>query len=93
MAEISAVAFAIMAGVSILLQVFKYTTKDKVPVNYYPLIAMFLGIVVALGTILVPELRVEYDLSIPALIVAGGVAGLSASGFYDLIAKTNKKDK
>ena len=47
---------------------------------------MLIGIAVAIVANLIPEL--ELNISWLGLIVAGGIAGLSASGLYDLTDKT-----
>lgn len=79
------VATAITVGVSILLEVVKQTVGG-IDNRYLPLVAMLLGVVVAVVANLIPEL--ELNVSWLGLIVAGGIAGLSASGLYDLTDKT-----
>lgn len=90
MESIIVVAMAITVGVTTLLEVVKHTFTS-LNVKYYPLIALVLGVVVAVATDYIPELN--HELSLPALIVAGAIAGLSASGFYDLTVKPMKNDK
>ena len=89
MESIIVVSMAITVGVTTLLEVVKHTFTS-LNVKYYPLIALVLGIIIAVGTDYIPELN--HELSLPALIVAGAIAGLSASGFYDLTVKPMKKE-
>ena len=79
------VAIAITVGVSVLLEVVKQTVGG-INSRYLPLVAMLLGVVVAVVANLIPEL--ELNISWLGLIVAGGIAGLSASGLYDLTDRT-----
>ena len=90
MESIIVVSMAITVGVTTLLEVVKHTFTS-LNVKYYPPIALVLGVVIAVGTDYIPELN--HELSLPALIVAGAIAGLSASGFYDLTVKPMKNDK
>lgn len=85
MEAIIGVAISITVGVSVLLEVVKQTVGG-ISERYLPLVAMILGVVVALVANLIPEL--ELNISWLGLIVAGGIAGLSASGLYDLTDKT-----
>lgn len=79
------VAIAITVGVSVLLEVVKQTVGG-IDNRYLPLVAMLLGVVVAVVANLIPEL--ELNISWLGLVVAGGIAGLSASGLYDLTDRT-----
>lgn len=79
------VAIAITVGVSVLLEVVKQTVGG-INNRYLPLVAMLLGVAVAIVANLIPEL--ELNISWLGLIVAGGIAGLSASGLYDLTDRT-----
>ena len=90
MESIIVVSMSITVGVTTLLEVVKHTFTS-LNVKYYPLIALVLGIIIAVGTDYIPELN--HELSLPGLIVAGAIAGLSASGFYDLTVKPMKNDK
>ena len=85
MESIFGVAIGITVGVSVLLEVVKQTVGG-VNERYLPLVAMILGVIVAVVANLIPEL--ELNISWLGLIVAGGIAGLSASGLYDLTDKT-----
>lgn len=85
MEAIIGVAISITVGVSVLLEVVKQTVGG-ISERYLPLVAMLLGVIVALVANLIPEL--ELNISWLGLVVAGGVAGLSASGLYDLTDKT-----
>lgn len=85
MEAIIGVAIAITVGVSVLLEVVKQTVGG-INNRYLPLVAMLLGVAVALVASLIPEL--DLNLSWLGLIVAGGIAGLSASGLYDLTDRT-----
>ena len=85
MEAIIGVAISITVGVSVLLEVVKQTVGG-ISERYLPLVAMLLGVVVAVVANLIPEL--ELNISWLGLIVAGGIAGLSASGLYDLTDKT-----
>lgn len=85
MESIIGVAITITVGVSVLLEVVKHTVGG-INNRYMPLIAMLLGVVVAVVANLIPEL--DLNISWLGLIVAGGIAGLSASGLYDLTDKT-----
>ena len=85
MEAIIGVAISITVGVSVLLEVVKQTVGG-INERYLPLVSMLLGVVVAIVANLIPEL--ELNISWLGLIVAGGIAGLSASGLYDLTDKT-----
>ena len=85
MEAIFGVAIGITVGVSVLLEVVKQTVGG-INERYLPLVSMLLGVVVAVVANLIPEL--ELNISWLGLIVAGGIAGLSASGLYDLTDKT-----
>lgn len=80
-------ALALATGTAIVLEIIKKVFE--VNTKYFPLIAVVAGIVIALVTYFVPEIKM--DLSIPALIIAGAISGASASGMYDLVAKNPKK--
>lgn len=85
MEAIIAVSVSITVGASILLEVVKQT-MGGINERYLPLVSMLIGIAVAVVANLIPEL--ELNISWIGLIVAGGIAGLSASGLYDLTDKT-----
>ena len=85
MEAIIGVAISITVGVSVLLEVVKQTVGG-INERYLPLVSMLLGVVVAVVANLIPEL--ELNISWLGLVVAGGIAGLSASGLYDLTDKT-----
>ena len=85
MEAIIGVAIGITVGVSVLLEVVKQTVGG-IKERYLPLVSMLLGVIVAVVANLIPEL--ELNISWLGLIVAGGIAGLSASGLYDLTDKT-----
>ena len=85
MEAIFGVAIGITVGVSVLLEVVKQTVGG-INERYLPLVAMLLGVIVAVVANLIPEL--ELNISWLGLIVAGGIAGLSSSGLYDLTDKT-----
>ena len=85
MEAIIGVAISITVGVSVLLEVVKQMVGG-INERYLPLVSMLLGVVVAVVANLIPEL--ELNISWLGLIVAGGIAGLSASGLYDLTDKT-----
>ena len=85
MEAIIGVSISITVGVSVLLEAVKQTT-DGINPRYLPLVSMLLGVVVAVVANFIPEL--ELNISWLGLIVAGGIAGLSASGLYDLTDKT-----
>ena len=85
MEAIIGVAISITVGVSVLLEVVKQTVGG-INERYLPLVSMLLGVIVAVVANLIPEL--ELNISWLGLIVAGGIAGLSASGLYDLTDKT-----
>lgn len=85
MEAIIGVAISITIGVSVLLEVVKQTVGG-INERYLPLVSMLLGVIVAVVANLIPEL--ELNISWLGLIVAGGIAGLSASGLYDLTDKT-----
>lgn len=80
-------ALALATGTAIILEIIKKVFE--VNTKYFPLIAVVAGIVTALVTYFVPEIKM--DLSIPALIIAGAISGASASGMYDLVAKNPRK--
>lgn len=80
-------ALALATGTAVVLEIIKRVFE--VNTKYFPLIAVVAGIVTALVTYFVPEIKM--DLSIPALIIAGAISGASASGMYDLVAKNPKK--
>lgn len=88
MEQIMIVAVALSVAITTLLEVFTQTTKGKVNRDFYPLIAPVIGVVVALVSLAIPE--ITFDISIPGLIVAGALSGLSASGFYDLAVRPIK---
>src|SRR5699024_9460598 len=93
MEAIIAVSVSITVGVSVLLEVVKQTVGG-ISERYLPLVSMLLGVIVAVVANLIPEL--ELNISWLGLIVAGGIAGLSASGLYDLTDKTvlnRKRDR
>ena len=85
MEAIIGVAISITVGVSVLLEVVKQTVGGINP-RYLPLVSMLLGVVVSVVANFIPEL--ELNISWLGLIVAGGIAGLSSSGLYDLTDKT-----
>ena len=85
MEAIIGVAISITVGVSVLLEVVKQTVGG-INERYLPLVSMLLGVIVAVVANLIPEL--ELNISWLGLIVAGGIAGLSASGLYDLTDRT-----
>ena len=85
MEAIIGVAISITVGVSVLLEVVKQTVGG-INERYLPLVSMLLGVVVAIVANLIPEL--ELNISWLGLVVAGGIAGLSSSGLYDLTDKT-----
>ena len=85
MEAIIGVAISITVGVSVLLEVVKQSVGG-INERYLPLVSMLLGVVVAVVANLIPEL--ELNISWLGLVVAGGIAGLSASGLYDLTDKT-----
>ena len=85
MEAIIGVSISITVGVSVLLEVVKQTVGG-INERYLPLVSMLLGVIVAVVANLIPEL--ELNISWLGLIVAGGIAGLSASGLYDLTDKT-----
>ena len=85
MEAIFGVAIGITVGVSVLLEVVKQTVGG-INERYLPLVAMLLGVIVAVVANLIPEL--ELNISWLGLVVAGGIAGLSSSGLYDLTDKT-----
>ena len=85
MEAIIGVSISITVGVSVLLEVVKQTVGG-INERYLPLVSMLLGVIVAVVANLIPEL--ELSISWLGLIVAGGIAGLSASGLYDLTDKT-----
>ena len=85
MEAIIGVSISITVGVSVLLEVVKQTFGGINP-RYLPLVSMLLGVVVSVVANFIPEL--ELNISWLGLIVAGGIAGLSASGLYDLTDKT-----
>ena len=85
MEAIIGVAISITVGVSVLLEVVKQTVGG-INERYLPLVSMLLGVIVAVVANLIPEL--ELNISWLGLIVAGGIAGLSSSGLYDLTDKT-----
>lgn len=80
-------ALALATGTAVVLEIIKRVFE--VNTKYFPLIAVVAGIVTALVTYFVPEIKM--DLSIPALIIAGAISGASASGMYDLVAKNPRK--
>jgi len=90
MEQIIMVAIALTVGITTALEVITYLLEDKVNKKYYPLISVLVGIVLALLTLLVPE--IHFDVSIPGLVLAGVMSGLSASGLYDLTVKPLKKN-
>lgn len=92
MEAIIGVSISITVGVSVLLEVVKQTFGG-INERYLPLVSMLLGVVVAVVANLIPEL--ELNISWIGLIVAGGIAGLSSSGLYDLTDKTvlNRKQE
>ena len=85
MEAIIGVAISITVGVSVLLEVVKQTVGG-INERYLPLVSMLLGVIVAVVANLIPEL--ELNISWLGLVVAGGIAGLSSSGLYDLTDKT-----
>ena len=85
MEAIFGVAIGITVGVSVLLEVVKQTVGG-INERYLPLVSMLLGVIVAVVANLIPEL--ELNISWLGLVVAGGIAGLSSSGLYDLTDKT-----
>ena len=85
MEAIIGVAIGITVGVSVLLEVVKQTVGG-IKERYLPLVSMLLGVIVAVVANLIPEL--ELNISWLGLVVVGGIAGLSASGLYDLTDKT-----
>ena len=85
MEAIFGVAIGITVGVSVLLEVVKQTVGG-INERYLPLVSMLLGVIVAVVANLIPEL--ELNISWLGLVVAGGIAGLSASGLYDLTDRT-----
>ena len=85
MEAIIGVAISITVGVSVLLEVVKQTVGG-INERYLPLVSMLLGVIVAVVANLIPEL--ELNISWLGLVVAGGIAGLSASGLYDLTDRT-----
>ena len=87
--EILYVSIAITVGVSALLEVVR-SVFTQINVKYYPLVAMALGVVIAYGSTFIPEL--DFNLSTPGMLVAGAIAGMSASGFYDLAYKPIKEE-
>ena len=92
MEAIIGVSISITVGVSVLLEVVKQTFGGINP-RYLPLVSMLLGVVVSVVANFIPEL--ELNISWLGLVVAGGIAGLSASGLYDLTDKTvlNRKQE
>lgn len=92
MEAIIGVSISITVGVSVLLEVVKQTFGGINP-RYLPLVSMLLGVVVSVVANFIPEL--ELNISWLGLIVAGGIAGLSSSGLYDLTDKTvlNRKQE
>lgn len=92
MEAIIGVSISITVGVSVLLEVVKQTVGG-ISERYLPLVAMLLGVVVSVVANFIPEL--DLNISWLGLIVAGGIAGLSASGLYDLTDKTvlNRKQE
>lgn len=85
MEAIIGVAISITVGVSVLLEVVKQTVGG-INERYLPLVSMLLGVIVAVVANLIPEL--ELNISWLGLVVAGGIAGLSSSGLYDLTDRT-----
>ena len=85
MEAIIAVSVSITVGASILLEVVKQA-MGGINERYLPLVSMLIGIAVAVVANFIPEL--ELNISWLGLIVAGVIAGLSASGLYDLTDKT-----
>lgn len=82
-------AIILMAGaISILTVSFVQLIKHTVNIQdrYLPAVALAVGILMGLIALLVPELRT--DLSVSAHLLGGALSGLSASGFYDLAAKS-----
>ena len=92
MEAIIGVSISITVGVSVLLEVVKQTFGGINP-RYLPLVSMLLGVVVSVVANFIPEL--DLNISWLGLIVAGGIAGLSSSGLYDLTDKTvlNRKQE
>lgn len=67
-----------------LVQLVKTTTS--VPNKLMPLISTLIGVLVGAVALFIPEITGE--LSVGGHLLAGAISGLSASGLYDLAAKT-----
>lgn len=82
-------AIILMAGaISVLTAAFVQFVKStiNIPKKYLPIVALAIGILMGLMAWSIPELRT--DLSFSAYLLGGALSGLSASGLYDLSAKT-----
>lgn len=82
--EITTLAVGLAVFIGILLQVIKLAVGAKLRRNLLPLLSIVLGLVVGLLAYPVS------DLDVSLRVIAGFLGGASASGLYDLVAKTTK---
>lgn len=61
-------------------------TSSNIPNKLMPLISTVIGVAVGVAALFIPEITGQ--LSVGGHLLAGAISGLSASGLYDLAAKT-----
>lgn len=61
-------------------------TSSNIPNKLMPLISTLIGVAVGTVALFIPEITGQ--LSVGGHLLAGAISGLSASGLYDLAAKT-----
>ena len=84
LATILGIAFALVGIVSALVAAIKTAAGESLPARYYPVLAVVVGVVVAIaiGMVMPDELRRATGLSFKLALVIGGVAGLMAAGLF-----------
>lgn len=61
-------------------------TSTSIPNKLMPLVSLVIGLAVGAVALFIPEITGQ--LSVGGHLLAGAISGLSASGLYDLAAKT-----
>lgn len=79
MEEILLFSVGLAAVVSVIMEFVKYTFK--INERAIPAISILIGVLASVGAYFIPEILV--DLSIYGMILAGAIAGLTATGFYE----------
>lgn len=80
------IVYAGVISVLTLAVVQLVKTSTAIPNKLMPLVSTLIGVLVGAVALFIPEITGQ--LSVGGHLLAGAISGLSASGLYDLAAKT-----